>query len=162
MRLRHAVLLPCPPERLVAELARVRWLDRLDGPALRFTPLQPDTFPERWRTGDYRVALRLAGRLPIGQHTLAVRQVREAGDALGDGPTEIWHDAGHSDLVRTWDHRVVVERVHGMTRCTDVVEIRAGLLTLPAWLFAQVLYRVRGRRLTRLAAHDFADDALDG
>ncbi|SDT41039.1 hypothetical protein SAMN04488543_4224 [Friedmanniella luteola] len=162
MRLRLTVLLPCPPERLVAELARTRWLNRLDAPVLRFDPLDPPTFPERWRTADYRVGLRVGGRLPLGQHTLVVRRVLDAGDPLADGPTEIWHDAGHSALVRTWDHRVVVEAVHGMTRCTDVAEIRAGLLTLPAWLFAQVLYRVRGRRLTRLAGHGFADDALDG
>jgi hypothetical protein len=162
MRLRLAVLLPCPPERVVAELARTRWLNRLDAPVLRFDPVDPPTLPERWRTGDQRVALRVGGWLPIGQHVMGVRRVLDAGDPLGEGPTEIWHDAGHSDLVRTWDHRVLVEDVHGMTRCTDVVEIRAGLLTLPAWLFAQVLYRVRGRRLTRLAARGFADDALDG
>ncbi len=161
MRLRLSVLLPCPPERLVAELARSRWLDRLDGPALRFTPLEPDAFPERWRPGEYRVALRLAGRLPLGEHVLAVRHVLDAGHLLEEGETEIWHDAGHSALVRTWNHRVVVEEVHGMTRCTDVVEIRAGVLTLPAWLFAQVLYRVRGRRLSRLVAAGFAEDALD-
>lgn len=161
MRLRLAVLLPCPPERLVAELARTRWLNRLDAPVLRFDPRDPSAFPERWRTGDYRVALRVGGRLPIGEHTLVVRRVLEAVEP-GGGPVEIWHDAGHSDLVRTWDHRVVVEAVDGLTRCTDVVEIRAGLLTLPAWLFAQVLYRVRGRRLARLVAHGFAEEALGG
>ena len=162
MHLRSAVLLPCRPERLVAELARTRWLDRLDGPVLQFEPRSPASFPELWRPGDYRVGLRVAGRLPIGEHTLAVRRVLGPDDALGPGATEIWHDAGYSDLVRTWDHRVLVEEVHQMTWCTDVVEIRAGLLTLPAWLFAQVLYRVRGRRLTRLAGRGFADDALDG
>ncbi len=160
MRLRLTVLLPCPPERLVAELAQSRWLDRLDGPVLRFTPVEPAAFPERWRVGDYRVALRLAGRLPLGEHVLGVRHVLGPGDVLEEGETEIWHDAGHSALVRTWDHRVVVEGVHGMTRCTDVVEIRAGLLTLPAWLFAQVLYRVRGQRLCRLAAGGFTEDVL--
>lgn len=162
MRLRLAVLLPCPPGRAVAELARTQWLNRLDAPVLRFEPRDPSTFPERWRPGEYRVGLRLGGRLPLGEHTLDVRRVLDAGEALGAGPTEIWHDAGHSALVRTWDHRVVLEDVQGRTRCTDVVEIRAGLLTLPAWLFAQVLYRVRGRRLLRLATRGFADDALDG
>lgn len=162
MRLRLAVLLPCPPEAVVAALARTRWLNRLDGPALRFSPVEPKRWPELWALGRYRVALRVAGRLPIGQHTLDVRRVLGPDDVVRAGETEIWHDAGYSDLIRTWDHRVVVAEVHGMTRLTDVVEIRAGLLTLPAWLFASVLYRVRGARLTRLASAGFAEDALDG
>lgn len=161
MRLRLAVLLPSSPDRVAAALARTRWLNRLDGPALQFSPLDPDHWPELWTPGRYRVALRLGGWLPIGQHILDVRRVWGPGDRLGTGETEIWHDAGSSDLIRIWDHRVVVEEVNGMTRCSDLVEIRAGLLTVPAWLFACVLYRVRGRRLARLAVAGFADDALE-
>jgi hypothetical protein len=44
---------------------------------------------------------------------------------------------------------------HAMTRYTDQVEIHAGLLTVPAWLFAQAFYLHRQRRLNRLVATDF-------
>jgi len=43
-----------------------------------------------------------------------------------------------------------------MTRYTDHVEIRAGLLTVPAWLFALAFYLHRRGRLNRFVAAGFA------
>jgi len=43
-----------------------------------------------------------------------------------------------------------------MTRYTDDVEIHAGPLTVPAWLFAQLFYFHRQRRLNRLVMAGFA------
>ena len=62
----------------------------------------------------------------------------------------VWHDAGYSDLIKVWDHKIVLEPFHGMTRYTDQVEIIAGPLTVAAWLFAKVFYAHRQRRLSRL------------
>jgi hypothetical protein len=50
----------------------------------------------------------------------------------------------------------VLEDFLGMTRYTDEVEIHAGLLTVPAWLFALAFYGHRQRRLNRLVAAGFA------
>jgi hypothetical protein len=160
MRLRLTSLLPCTVDRLVAELARPEQLNRLDAPVLTFHPLDPPAWPSTWTTGDYRVSLRVGGRLGIGEHTLAVRQAVGPGDPLPDGEVSIWHDAGFSPLIRRWDHQILVEPWHGMVRCTDLVEIDAGPLTLPAWLFAGLLYRHRQRRLSRLVGAGFDASSL--
>jgi hypothetical protein len=43
-----------------------------------------------------------------------------------------------------------------MTRYTDDVEINAGPVTVSAWLFAQLFYFHRQRRLNRLVMAGFA------
>ena len=68
---------------------------------------------------------------------------------------ELANDAGYSDLIKVWDHKIRSADVSGTTRHTDEVEIRAGVLTLPTWLFAWAYYTHRQRRLNRLVASGF-------
>ena len=84
--------------------------------------------------------------LSIGEHTLDLQM------APTNGPGLVWHDAGYSDLIKVWDHQIRLEDYYGMTRYTDEVEVHAGLLTGPAWLFAYAYYTHRQRRLNRLVA----------
>lgn len=144
MRLRCSSLQTCAPDRLAAELTRPVLLCRMAWPLLTFTPVDPPVLEDRWTTKPYVFGLRLGGRFGIGQHTIEPR--------TPTGPHEVWHDAGHSDVIRVWDHRVELTEFYGMTRYADVVEVRAGALTPVAWLFAQVFYRHRQRRLNRLVA----------
>ena len=157
MRLRCSSVQACSRDRLAAELARPVLLCRIAWPILTFTPVDPPVLDQRWAFQPYVFSLRLGGRVPLGEHTIHPRP-----PAGGD---EVWHDAGHSDLVTVWDHRIELRDVHGMTRYTDVVEVRAGVLTPVAWLFAQVFYRHRQRRLNRLVAGGLLvreDAARDG
>lgn len=140
-------MLACSVDRLRAELDRPALLHYVAAPMLTFVPVDPPQFPERWSPGKYRARLLVGGRLPIGEHTLNPRA--ELPGHL------VWHDAGYSDLIQLWDHAILLEDVSGMTRYRDQVEIRAGLLTVPAWLFAQVFYAHRQRRLNRLVSIDF-------
>ena len=144
MRLRCSSLQACGRDRLAAELTRPVLLCRVAWPLLTFTPVDPPVLEDRWAVKPYRFLLRVAGRLSLGEHTIDPRPP--------DRPDEVWHDAGHSDLVHVWDHRVELTDFYGMTRYTDVVEVRAGALTPVAWAFAQVFYRHRQRRLNRLVA----------
>ena len=120
-----------------------------------FEPVEPAEPVERWSIGTYRFRLLVAGRLPIGEHVINVQRTVADPEEVGTSPV-VWHDAGYSDLIRVWDHQIVLEDFLGMTRYTDHVEIHAGLLTVPAWLFAQVFYLHRQRRLNRLVAAGFA------
>ena len=147
MRLECRSLIACPVDRLRSELERPALFHFVTAPMLSFLPLHPTNFPDPWRPGTYRTRLLLGGRLSIGEHTIDL-QPGGTGDV-------VWHDAGYSDLIALWDHTIVLEEVHGMTRYRDLVEIRAGLLTVPAWLFARVFYTHRQRRLTRLVAAGF-------
>jgi hypothetical protein len=150
MRLARTSLLPCSMARLAPELAKPMLLNWVSWPMLHFVAVDPPALPERFATGRYRVRLMLGMVLPIGEHTLDLQT------APGNGPGPVWHDAGHSDLIKVWDHQIRLEDYFGMTRYTDVVEVHAGPLTALAWLFAYAFYTHRQRRLNRLVASGFA------
>jgi hypothetical protein len=154
MRLRRTYLLPCSVQRLASELARPALFHYLASPMLKFDPVEPAE-TGHWSAGKYRFRVLLGGRLPIGEHVINLQRVVDDAEAVETNPV-IWHDAGYSDLIRVWDHRIVLEDFLGMTRYSDDVEIHAGLLTVPAWLFAQAFYFHRQRRLNRLVAAGFA------
>lgn len=145
MRLRCTSLQACGRERLAAGLTRPVLLCRVAWPMLTFTPVDPPVLEERWALKPYVFVLRVAGRLSLGEHTIDPQPPSR--------PDEVWHDAGHSAVLRVWDHRIELTDYFGMTRYADVVEVRAGVLTPVAWAFAQVFYRHRQRRLNRLVAH---------
>lgn len=149
MDIRHVALLPCPYDRVRAEVEKPRLLSVLSAPVLAYGPLDPPTWPHVWEERPYRVALTLAGRLAIGEHTLVM-------DVVEDSPAafEIV-DHGYSHLISRWEHRLRIEPFHGMTRYSDTVRIRAGVLTPAVWLFAWGFYAHRQKRLRRLAAAGF-------
>jgi hypothetical protein len=151
MRLRRSSLLPCSVERLVIELARPELFYYLASPMLVFDRVEPAEAADRWSVGKYRFRLLIGGRLPIGEHIINLQRTVQDAEAVETSPV-VWHDAGYSDLIRVWDHMIMLEDFLGMTRYTDKVEIHAGLLTVPAWLFAYVFYVHRQRRLNRLVA----------
>ena len=150
MRLECTSLLPCSMARLAPELAKPMLLNWVSWPMLHFVAVDPPALPDRFVPARYQTKLMLGSVLPIGDHTLDVQL------AAGEGPGRVWHDAGYSNLIRVWDHKIRLEDYHGMTRYTDEVEVHAGLLTVPAWLFAYAFYTHRQRRLSRLVASGFA------
>jgi hypothetical protein len=151
MRLRRSCLLPCSMDRLASELGRPALFHYLASPMLVFEAVEPADAIERWFPGKYRFRLLLGGRLPIGEHVVNLQRTLQDAEAAA-GRLVVWHDAGYSDLIRLWDHQVVLEDFFGMTRYTDEVEIHGGPLTVPAWLFALAFYTHRQRRLSRLVA----------
>lgn len=150
MRLRWTSVLPCSVARLAAELGRSSLLNHISWPMLVFVGVDPAPLPERFAARCYLTRLMVGGRLSIGEHTLDLQQ------DPGAGPGLVWHDAGHSRLIRVWDHKIRLADSQGMTRYTDEVEVHAGPLTIAAWLFALAFYIHRQRRLRRLVASGFA------
>ena len=110
---------------------------------ISFKPLAPETLPELWTSGEYRVRPLLFGFIPLGWQIIGVEM-----------PTEDrvygLRDNGRSSLIKIWDHRIEVEQAGGGTRYVDDVEIEAGPLTGLVWLYAKALYRYRQRRLQKL------------
>jgi hypothetical protein len=151
MRLRCTSQLPCPPGRLSEELTRPALFLHVTAPLLVFEPVEPPSLPARWAPGVFRFRLRVGGRVPLGEHTVDAREVHtfEAGNAA---PQLVWHDAGYSGLIRSWDHKIIIEASEGGSLYADEVEIHAGPLTVPAWLFANAFYRHRQRRLAALVS----------
>jgi hypothetical protein len=131
-------------------------------PLTVFTPLDPPAWPRRWSPGQYRVRMRALGVLPIGEQTISISFPLEE---PGEGRYQV-RDDGSGQLVRRWDHLITFEPGdtraigHGKaTRYTDQVDIEAGFLTVPVWLWANVLYRWRQRRWRRLVRRRPTADA---
>lgn len=149
MRVKRSSLLPCSIERCRDEVAKPASLPFVAAPMLTFVPLDPPELGTRWKGGPHQVRLLLGGRLPIGEHTLDIEL-----DPSGP-PGTVFHDAGYSELIQTWDHRIILEDFHGMTSYTDLVDVRAGALTPLVWLFAWIFYGHRQRRWQLLIANGF-------
>jgi ligand-binding SRPBCC domain-containing protein len=148
--------LDAPIERVWDEVQTSRLLVHVTSPLVRFTPLEPNAFPERWSEGRYQVRMKLLGVLPAGSQVIAISkaQTNEGGQRCF-----VLRDNGSGDLAKTWDHVISLRELpDGATWYQDRIEVKAGLLTPFVWLFAQAFYRHRQRRWRRLVARGFNYD----
>jgi hypothetical protein len=137
------------PEKVWDEVQTSRLLEHVAAPLVRFRAVQPAQLPTTWADGSYEVQMLLFGWLPAG------RQVIRISRFVSD-TTRVLRDDGSGQLATVWDHTIRVEPSSGGgTEYTDIVEVRAGFLTLIVWAFAQVFYRHRQRRWRALVARGF-------
>lgn len=124
-------------------LQRVDLLQEIARPLLSMT-VPPGT-PARWQEGgEYAVASRLFGVLPLGTQHIRFVQVDH------DRRRAETRESG--GLVRSWHHVLfVVDEGDGTCTYTDHVQLDAGRLTPLVELFARLLYWHRHRRWRRLA-----------
>jgi hypothetical protein len=141
-------ILECSIDEAVTQVKTPRLLEFVAAPVVRFVPVSPPVFPREWSAGEYSVALRLFGAVPIGRQVIVISMP----------PTETGftvRDAGHSALINTWDHLINIRPHERGCHYRDRVEVRAGVLTPVVWLFAQLFYRHRQRRWRALVARNF-------
>lgn len=150
MRLRLNTVLEADAERTWDAVQTPALMCAVARPLADFVPLQG--FPRRWSEGAYPARIKALGLIGLGSQWIVPRVEEEDRDA----GRYVLRDQGHGDLIARWDHRITVRR-RGDGRCgySDDVDIGAGLLTAPIWLFAAILFRHRQRRLRRFARRDF-------
>jgi hypothetical protein len=148
MKVTVSTELACSFDRAVEQAKTSRLLRYVAHPLVHFEPLDPPAFPDEWSVRTYWVKLKLFGFLPFGKQAIAI-------SVLSDKHSFTIRDAGHSAIIKVWDHRMKICRGSNSASYQDEIEIRAGLLTPLVWLFAHVFYRHRQHRLRRLAACDF-------
>lgn len=137
MQLEISTYLDCSPERAWQELKKPSLLSYVAHPLIRFEPVEPSPLPKAWPgDGVIRLKVYLFGVIPFGGiRTLSLHL---------DDETKQLQSYEHDKLIRCWDHLIKVERdSNGRTRYTDRLELEAGLLTLPVWLFACIFYHYR-------------------
>ena len=153
MKVELSTTLHSPADQVWRRVQRPALLSWVAPPLVRFNLIQPTTLPEEWEDGEVRASMRLFGVLPMGGQVIRVRREEEQ---EGEQPARYLVDMGEGDLVKTWHHRIrVVPERAGTTHYTDSVVVEAGALTLFVWMFAQVFYRHRQRRLRALARGGF-------
>jgi hypothetical protein len=154
MRVRLDLLLDCPADAAWEALHSPAVFRSVSGPITTAESLEPGGFPERWAKTEHRVRLRMLGVLPMGTQVIRVRDEMQL-----DG-TRIVHDeggpvSGPMTLVTSWHHRMAVSpnplSPETRTRFHDTLDVRAGLLTPFAWLGFAVFWRLRGRKIAKLA-----------
>jgi hypothetical protein len=146
-----STLLSAPIERVASEVACPKLMRHVAAPLLRFDLLSPSTWPAQWvDRGQYRVAIRLFGLIPMGWQEIRTHIAR------AEAQRYEFEDRGFGMLVKLWHHRIVLQADgEHMTRYTDQVEVRAGWLTPFAVAFAWGFYRWRQYRWHRLIARHF-------
>lgn len=113
-------------------------LQKISAPMLTFTPKAGTDFSKPWNTSDsYDVSLHLGGILPLGSHSIRIRELNREKNLIRS------EESGH--LAKVWNHTIYFSERDGKLEYTDEVEIRAGILTFPIWLFANLFYRHRQR-----------------
>lgn len=121
-------------------------LQKVSSPVLTFTPKPGTDFSKPWNTSDrYDVALHLGGIIPLGSHSIQVRVIDREKNVIRS------EESGH--LAKVWNHKIYFSDNNGKVEYTDEVEIRAGILTFPIWLFANFFYRHRQRKWKKMLSH---------
>lgn len=145
-----ASIFAAPADRIWDEVQTPRLLNYVTRGRIAFDPIDPPRFPERWAEGEYRVAMRGFGFVPLGKQTIGIELPPPRSD------TRIVRDNGRGQLFRTWDHWIFIEPLDAQrTRYTDRVTFDAGFLNLLAKPFVRDFYRHRQARWKRLIADDF-------
>ena len=147
MKLYIETTLACLPKAVWQEVKKPSLLMHVASPIVTFKSVSPPTLPAEWLSGQsVKLETHLFGVIPMGIRTLYFERV--------DDERRQIQTREHDPLIRKWDHLIEIGRDEkGETRYVDLLDVDAGVLTLPVWLFAQVFYRHRQRRWRKLAKH---------
>lgn len=122
------------------ELQKVSSLMQVASPVLKFTTKTGDALPEKWAVGtEYGFRLFFFGVIPLGSHHIKLVKLDKQERKLVSNE--------HGSLARVWNHQIGFKSIDDESiQYTDSIEIHAGLLTVPIWLFAHFFYRHRQRK----------------
>lgn len=134
--------LPAPARAVWEAVKRPSTLFQVTRGMLGFS--RHSSFPVEWQEGhSLHTRLWFFHLLPMPcLHRMEVAQVDETGRMIRSHETSPLY---------TWDHTILVEEQAGGTHYTDIIDIQAGWLTWPIWLYANIFYRYRQRRWRELA-----------
>lgn len=140
--------LAVPPDKVIEHVGRSALLEYVSRGVLRFAPVDPPRFPERWHEGHYRTKLYLFGFIPLGWQAICIEPQPRSG--------ETWsiRDNGYGWAIKSWDHMIEVTPKGEGTYYTDRVCVDAGIFTSIVAFFVKLLYSHRQRRWRKLVAND--------
>lgn len=141
--------LPIDPRTLQGHIERSALLHYVARGVLRFAPVNPPQFPEKWQRGQYTARMYWKGFFPLGLQTIGIEP-----QPVKDG---VWsmRDNGQGTMARTWDHMIEISPKGDGSMYVDRITIDAGILTPIVALFAERFYRHRQKRLRRLVGNQF-------
>lgn len=113
-------------------------------PVIRFEPIMPDELPTIWNIDqEYIFKIYLFKIIPMGLHRIQLVKI--------DGKNKQISSMETGKIAKVWNHTIIIEKdTDGNARYTDIVEIKAGVVTFFVYLFAQLFYRHRQRKWKNL------------
>jgi len=111
-------------------------------PILKFIPISPSVLPQTWEVNkEYNLKLYFFNIIPLGKHTIKIINI--------DKNSIISNETGN--IAKVWNHTIIIEAYkNSKTRYTDIIEIKAGLLTIFVWVFAHIFYKHRQRKWKKI------------
>ncbi len=126
------------------ELQKTSSLMYVASPILIFKSQDGGELPSTWSVErEYPLNLYAFHIVPLGKHYITVKKI--------DIKNKEIFTNEFGSLTKTWNHLMRVEVLDdNMVKYTDEIEIKAGMLTIFIWMFAQVFYRHRQRKWKKL------------
>ncbi|MCK5598686.1 hypothetical protein KAI78_03595 [bacterium] len=113
-------------------------------PVIRFDPIMPAELPTIWNIDqEYIFKIYLFKIIPMGLHRIQLVKIDAKNKQISSMET--------GKIAKVWNHTIIIEKdTDGNARYTDIVEIKAGVVTFFVYLFAQLFYRHRQRKWKNL------------
>lgn len=137
----------CDSETLFHEVKKSKSLVYIGKPLVRFVQLPEHPLPEVWEDGNYPIKMYLLGYIPFGKQWIVISVQND---------NKHIRDNGYSNLIKKWDHNIHLTDIgDNKTLYVDTIDINAGILTYFIVLFANVFYRWRQKRWSKLINNKF-------
>lgn len=151
MRIRLRTRLKMPADAVWRHVRTPALMRYVSAPWVTFEPVGA-RWPEQFDAAPLKVRMKFLGVLPLGRQTILVSL------DMSEAPGRLrLYDRGGGSLIPKWVHRVTVDTLlDDAAELEDWVEMRAGLLTLPAAAFVWLLLAWRQHRWRELARQGFA------
>lgn len=135
--------LNCTDLKLWSIILKPETLQYIASPILYFTPIHRDEPFNEWRVGKtYKLKIYLFKYLPLGKHYITIFNIDKKLNKIET------HESGLMSPI--WNHSILFNRISNEIEYTDQIEIKAGVMTFFIWIFAQIFYRHRQRKLKKL------------
>jgi ligand-binding SRPBCC domain-containing protein len=150
MRVQLKLVLDCPADAAWEALRSPDVFREVFHPFANVEPIDPPTFPERWRDGPSLLRVTsFSGLVPLGEQLIDLSRSERDG-------VRILEDRGHAVTgplagLTLWRHRMAVSATEdGRTLYRDRLDFR-GPASVPYWPVLWELWQYRGGRLKKLA-----------
>ncbi|MCP4155333.1 MAG: hypothetical protein GY757_46840 [bacterium] len=144
MKAKISTIIKTNENKMWEELQKISSLMYVASPILKFRPQEGHSIPEKWFPGtEYKFKLSFLGIVPLGEHVIKLVELNKEENRI------ISNEYGN--LTEVWYHVIKFNAIDNQTiEYTDEIEIKAGILTLSIWLFAQIFYKHRQNKWKKL------------
>lgn len=140
------------PEKLWEEITKPSSLQYVAAPILYFHPIHGTDLSSRWEINkEYDLRLYFLKFIPFGFHKIIVKTLSKN--------KIVSNESGL--LARVWNHTIKFSAINSnQIIYTDIIEIKAGFLTVFIWLFAHFFYRHRQRKWKMFLSDGFKSERI--